>query len=324
MKKIALALGLCLLASLPLIGHSTAREDAASLTAEIKQVRDDADPEKIKTLAALRSREAMTGLVECYGVMASIYLRLEILRTLPTFDGVADAEQKALEKLMEVATSATEPELRDAAVEGLGQCKHLGKHFLELIVDSPAEDAVREHAMRCHIAMAADTDLVWYTKEFEFGTSKDKKKPKKGGKDEEPDLAVHPLARVREMALQQIAGKLEVAKLVETAKEKEKDASDLRKDGLRRIALKELSLRKGHDAATVAADVYKDSGEKSLNRILAAQILFEDQKAKIAAQFIDDADKVTTQLDLAYACADLIAKLEDASVDAKIVKLIGK
>ncbi|HUR27379.1 MAG TPA: VWA domain-containing protein, partial [Planctomycetota bacterium] len=78
------------------------------------------------------------------------------------------------------------------------------------------------------------------------------------------------------------------------------------------------------DAATVAADVYKDSGEKSLNRILAAQILFEDQKAKIAAQFIDDADKVTTPLDLAYACADMIADLKDAAVDAKVTKLIGK
>jgi HEAT repeat protein len=179
--------------------------------------------------------------------------------------------------------------------------------------------------MRCHVAMATEADHVWYVKEFEFGTGpKDKKKPKKAAKDEEPDLAVHPLPRVREMAFLQIASKLEVAKLVETAKDKEKDSSDLRKDGLRRIALKELSNRKGREAVTVAADVYKDSVEKSINRILAAEILFAEQKAKIAAQFIDDADKVTTPLDLAYACADMIAELKDPSLDSKITKVVGK
>lgn len=325
MTKFVLALSLFWLALLSPFSPSPAPQDAASLTAEIKASRDEADPEKIKQLAALRTREAMAGLVDAYGSMASIYMRLEILRTLSTFDGVADAEQPALQKLMDIATTASEPELRDGAVEALGQCKNLGKHFLELIVDSPSEDAVREHAMRAHVAMAAETDLPWYQKEFEFGTNnKADKKKKKAAKDEEPELAVHPLPRIRELALEQIVGKLEVSKLVETAKEKEKDPSDLRKDGLRRIALEELAKRKVREANTVAADVYKDTTEKSLNRILAAQILFAEQGAKLAPLFIDDSDKVTTPLDLAFACADMLVGLKDPAVDAKIAKLVGK
>ncbi len=325
MMKTLLALSLALLALFPHTSRSLAQQDAATLIAQIKQQRDEAEPEMVRALAALRSRDAMNGLIELYGLMSSIYMRLEILRTLPTFDGVADAEQPALQKLMDIATSATEPELRDGAVEALGQCKNLGKHFLELIVDSPSEDAVREHAMRAHVAMAVDVDQPWYKKEFELGTNpKGEKKKKKGGKEDEPELAIHVLARVRELALKQIAPKLDVAKLVEIAKEKEKDDADLRKDGLRRIALEELAHRKTKDAATVAADVYKDVTEKSLNRILAAQVLFEEQKAKVAPLFIEEADKSTTQLDLAFATADMIADLKDPATDAKVAKLVGK
>lgn len=325
MKKLVLALGLCLAALLSVASASLAPQDAATLTAEIKRARDEVEPEKIRQLAALGTRDAMTGLVESYDAMASIYMRLEILRTLPSFDGVADAAQPALQKLMDIATSASEPELRDAAVEALGQCKNLGKHFLQLIVDSTSEDAVREHAMRAHVAMAAESDHPWYQKQFEAGTTGKGDKKKKGAKEkEEAELAMHVLPRVRELALEQIAAKLEIPKLVEAAKDKEKDADDMRKDGIRRIALKELARRKAREAGTVAADVYKDTTEKSLNRIVAAEILFAAQGTKMAAQFIEDADKVTTQLDLAYATADMLAGLNDPAIDAKIVKLVAK
>jgi len=325
MKNFLLALGLALAALSLAPSHALLRQDAATLSAQIKQARDDADPEQIRQLAALKSREAMTGLLEAYEAMASIYMRLEILRTLPSFDGVADAEQPALQKLMDIATAAPEPELRDAAVEALGGCKHLGKHFLQLIVDSPSEDSVREHAMRAHVAMPADeADQPWYQKQYEAGTQGKADKKKKPGKDDEPELAVHVLPRVREMAMQQIASKLEVSKLVAAAKEKEKDPTDLRKDGIRRIALTELARRELRDAVTVATDVYKDTTEKSDNRIIAARVLFAEQGAKLAAQFIDDSDKVTTQLDLAYACADLLAELKDPATDAKLAKLVGK
>lgn len=324
MKTLVLSLGLVLAALLPAVSLPATRQDAAALTAQIKQSRDDVEPDKIRQLAALRTREAMSGLLESYDLMASIYMRLEILRSLPSFDGVADAQQPALQKLMDIATASPEPELRDGAVDALGTCKQLGKHFLELIVDSPSEDAVRERAMRAHVAMAAESDLPWYQKEFEAGTQNKADKKKKAAKDEEPQLAVHALPRLREMALQQIAPKLDVKELVAAAKEKERDPADLRKDGIRRIALTELSRRKAREAGTVAADVYKDTTEKSTNRIVAAQILFAEQGAKLAAQFIDDSDKVTTPLDLSYACADLLAELKDPATDAKLAKLVGK
>ena len=135
MTKIVFALSLCWLLTFAPIGHALTPQNAATLTAEIKAARDDVEPEKIRQLAALRTRDAMNGLLDAYGSMGSIYMRLEILRTLPTFDGVADAEQPALQKLMDIASTSPEPELRDGAVDALGQCKTLGKHFLQLIVD---------------------------------------------------------------------------------------------------------------------------------------------------------------------------------------------
>lgn len=327
LSSVLLALTVFAVATLPSRGLGLTQQDAAGLTAAIQKARDEAEPEMVRQLAALKSRDAAQGLIDCYGSMASIYMRLEILRTLPSFDGVADAEQPALQKLMDIATTAQEPELRDGAVEALGTCKNLGKHFLQLIVDSSSEDAVREKAMRAHVAMAAEADQPWYLKQFEFGQAAKSDKKKKPAKDkEEETLAIHPLPRVREMAFEQICGSahFDVAKLVETAKDKEKDPSDLRKDGLRRIALKELAKRKAREAGTVAADVYKDTTEKSLNRIVAAEILFAEQGAKIAPLFIDNADKVTTQLDLAFATADMLAGLKDPATDAKVVKLVGK
>jgi HEAT repeat protein len=44
----------------------------------------------------------------------------------------------------------------------------------------------------------------------------------------------------------------------------------------------------------------------------------------LAAKFIDDSDKTTTQLDLALACADMLAELKDSSTDTKLAKMVGK
>src|SRR5687768_8932829 len=178
MKKLALALGLVLASWL--LPHGFAGlvpQDVAALAAEIKQKRDDVEPEKIRQLAALRTREAAEALIEAYDGMASLYMRLEILRLFPTFDGVADAEQKALQKLTDIATGAPDSELRDAAIEALGQCKNLGKHFLQMIVESAAEDAVREHAMRAHVGLATEADQPWYQQQY--GAGEDSKADKK-------------------------------------------------------------------------------------------------------------------------------------------------
>ena len=180
----------------------TQDRDAASILAELKSKRDEADPVLLKELAELRSKAAADALLEAYDTMGSIYMRREVLRALATLDGVNDAQQSALQKLMDVATGAKERELRESAIDLLGDCPNLGKTFLAAIVESTAQDDVRERAMELHVARASDADKEWYRKLFEI-ESKDKKdkdkkkKKKKGDDDEEKELIQYRLASVR-------------------------------------------------------------------------------------------------------------------------------
>jgi HEAT repeat protein len=298
-------------------------EDVASLSAAIQKERDEVDPAKLKQLAELKTREAMQALLNAYDTFATLYMKLETLRSLASFDGVAEAQEPALKKLMDVATGASELELREGAVEALGTAPKMGKHFLQLIVESPAEDRIRERAMALHVKQATDADFDWYEKMFQL-VEQPKGKKKKPGKDDPPELQVHQLPKVREMALQVIGPKLEVKTLVETAEDKEKDAQDMRKDGTRRIALEELYRRKDKRAVELAKDVLKDTTEKSTNRIAAARILFAEQGSKLANQFAEDGRKAITPLDLAYAMADMLVEMKDAQTEAKLMKFLAK
>jgi hypothetical protein len=308
---------------------ASAAQDAGALVEEIKKNRDDADPAKLQELAALRTRAAVEGLIECYDMFNSVYMKLLTLRALPAFDGAAEAEQPALQKLADVATGAPEPELRQAAVNALGDCKTLGKHYLQLIVDSPAADDVRVRAFELHVASATPEDAPWYEKQFrtvESESPAERKAAKKSAKDAAaaPVRRVAVIPRLRELALQQIAGKMDAKELAQLATDKEKDATDLKKDGIRRIALSELGRRKDKQAVRVAEDVYKDQTERSENRIVAAKILAAEQGNKVAATFVEDGCKQLTPLDMAYTLADLVAAMKDDATNKKLVRLAGK
>src|SRR5439155_7441888 len=112
-------------------------------------------------LADLKTRRALDGLLEIYDSMKTIFMQREVVRALPAFDGVPDAEQPALQKLTDVATASSEPELREAALDALGRCPVHGKDFLRTIVVSPAEDAVREQALKLHVKLSSKDDIAW-------------------------------------------------------------------------------------------------------------------------------------------------------------------
>ncbi|HVS12131.1 MAG TPA: HEAT repeat domain-containing protein [Planctomycetota bacterium] len=302
-------------------------QDAAALIGELKEKRDEAGPEPVAQLAALRTREAMQGLVEAYERMASIYMRREIVRALARFDGVADAEQPALQKIADVATAAEERELRDAAIEALGSCKSLGKHFLQLIVESPADDVLRERAMELHVAMAAKPDMDWYQKLFDAPKEEGSQaKAARKKKDAEPEKKVVITSAIRELALDRLATTMDVAKLVDLAREKERDAGDVKKSGIRRIALLELASRGERKAKDVAEDVYKDVTELGGNRAAAAKVLAQIEGTKIASRFIEDGqgNEAVMPRELRYTLADLLAGMRDAATEKKLVRLVGK
>jgi len=299
-------------------------DEVSDLAEKIKRARDEADEEEIARLAEIGTRAAAEALVDVYGSMGSIYMRLEVLKKLPRFDGVAEAEQLALQKLMDIATESQEKELRDAALDGLGSCQKLGKSFLAMIVDSPAEDDIRERAMDLHVAMSTKDDHAWYRKIYErekaaeepVVTKRDKRK-KKDDEGAEPELKVHKLASLRRKAFEVIQSELSLDEIEKALKE----------PGwrLRLLAFQEYDRREPKKALALAEEVYSDlDGTHPELRIYAAKLLAADQGKKIADRFIEDGQKFMTPTQLRNALADLLADFHDKTVDGKLVKLVGK
>ena len=165
-ERIAVILGAALLGLLAPAGFAQEEmnepEGVAELVVTLKEKRDNADVALVKKLSNKKTRDAMEGLLEVYEVMQSIYMRRAVCQGLALYDKVNGAEQPALQKLMDVSVNAKERELREAAIELLGGCNNYGRAFLKMIVESTADDEIRQRAMQFHIARARTEDLVWY------------------------------------------------------------------------------------------------------------------------------------------------------------------
>lgn len=295
--------------------------DAATILAEIQSKRDEADPALFKELAEMRTKTAADALITAYDSMASIYMRREVLRSLATFDGVNEAEQTALQKLMDVATSAKERELRESSIDLLGDCQHLGKTFLATIVESTAQDDIRERAMELHVKRSDEADKEWYRKLFviESKDKKDKdkkKKKKKSDDDEDKELILYRLASVRAMAFEALAPSMNDVEIHEAA---EDDSS-----GIRRLALSEMERRGDKQLDHYLEEVFTSNIDNPQNRILAAEIIARKEGSKAAAGFFDIAEKAATPTSLRMALADLLVELNDDAVNKKIAKQVGK
>jgi len=294
---------------------------AVEIVDKLKRETDLADPALIQKLAGMRSREALEGLLEVYGVMNTTWMRREIVRALPQFDGVADAELPALQRLMDVATQASEPELRVAALDGLGQCRGQGKNFLALIVDSPADDSVRERAMENHVSLASADDKAWYTKLYE-PVEKPKEKPKerksrkdKKGEGEPEKKPVHSLNTIRFMAF----GAIKAGMSSEDLQKALHDAYPK----IRGAALEQLEVNGEKNMVELATDVFKGD-DNADNRVLAAQALARLEGTKVAPEFLKRAMNVDTPMALRRGLAELLAGFKDPMVNRQLVNEIGK
>jgi HEAT repeat protein len=299
--------------------------DEAEIVAELTEKRDDADPELFGQLAEMKSHAAAEGLVEGYDSMSSIFMRLQALEALVNLDGVAEAEQIALQKLMDVAVGSDERELRDVAIRSLGKCRSKGRAFLRMIIESAAEDDVRIDAMERHIAMSSEEDHEWYRELYEDDGKKDPgksggRKPKKrrGRKDEDApkELLVHKLGVNRELAFGAIVNEMAKSELV--------GAVEDRNAGIRRIALKRLGEKHASEAARHAEDVFGHLEERSANRIVAAEILLMANGASAARDFIKTAEAFITPMELRLALADLLLSLGDEKLNKTMAKRVGK
>jgi HEAT repeats/von Willebrand factor type A domain len=303
-------------------------DEALELVARIRAERDTADPDLIRRLADLRTREAMQGLVDVYKDLGSIYMRREVVRALATFDDVPEAWEPALEAVANVATNAVEPELREAAIAALGRSARNGKRFLRMIVESPADDGVREDAMAAHVRLASPEDKAWYRElyqpprlteeELREKKKEDKRKKvsKKRGEEVAEEVVVPTLGEVRRLAFDAIVGDLTV-----------EDLAAALHDGyppIRGVALLELERRKDGGLLERAQSMYADLQELPDNRAAAAGVIARAGGTKPADDFIDVGTRFITPDVLRNALADLLREMNDPDVDRKLLRKFGK
>lgn len=285
------------------------QDDLAAWIQQLHREADDAEPELVRKIAKVQSREAMEGLLAAYDKMASVYMRREIVKALSRYDEVKDAAQPALEKITNVAVSAKHPELRETAIEQLGRCNSFGQHFLRQIVDSRADDGVRVMAMEEHVKRAAASDDDWYR--YIWNPEKERRKDPDG-------FVIGELEQVREFAFGGLAPRLNDDELVDTIRE------DLNFK-IRRAALRELSRRKSAKAGEMAQWVFERVDVPGPNRAEAAQILADIEGPKVVKDFLKMAKKRdVTHDDLRNTMAEILVSMDDPDTNKLLAKLIGR
>ncbi|MCY2960338.1 MAG: HEAT repeat domain-containing protein [Planctomycetota bacterium] len=329
LAALALVLG-AVLTGVPAAQDAQGTADkTAELVAKIKADGDRTKEEVVSELGGLRTPRALEALLGAYDDFQTVFMKREVVRALRLFDGVAECEQKAMQRLMDEATASPEAELRAAAVESLGSCSVSGKHWLELIVKSPADDAVRERALKAHIGLATEADQAWYRqiwkpKKDEDGDDKQKpkvKKAKKGDKDKDEEEA-KPRAGVilnsmRLSAFEALVPKLTIDELVE-AVTREGYAK------IRKSALHELAERGDKKTLELAWAVVKNDGEQPENRVVAARIVAKIDGTKAAPDFIKRALRVDIPVELRRGLAEILTAFNDPAVNKDLLNELGK
>jgi len=322
-----MALGTPLLSSVA--GQDGKALGETELIAKIKGESDRAEPKLLDQLADMKTRAALDGLLEAYPAMSTIFMKREILRRLPRFDGLPESELPALQKLVDVATQSEESELRLAAVNALGECPSKGRDFLVMIVESRADDATRERALDRHIKLSDKSDRAWYKELWkpakEKVDPKAKKEPKKPdpkkkdpkGKDKEegPKKGVI-LNNMRAAAFDQIAAELTPEELIEGTKD--------RFHPIRISALNYLDSKGDKRAADIADGLLGRVDERPEVRVAAAKVVARALGNKVAEVFMKKATSIETPLELRRGLAELLIGMHDEQVDRQLINELGK
>ena len=328
MQQIILLALACPLLALPGAHAELRSADEAELVAELTKKTDQADPALFEQLADFKSRAAAEGLVEAYDSMASIFMRLEALKALGKLDGVSDGEQLALQKIMDVAVGSKERELRDGAIDALGKCRSKGRAFLRMIIESSAEDEVREDAMEAHTRLSTDEDHAWYRELYDRkagdsseGDGERKPKKRKRGRDDEEEepkeLKVHNLPVIRELAFGAIYKRFDLEQLY--------SATEDRNSAIRRMALEQVGEKDSSGRLqTLATETFERLEEFAPNRIVAARILMKMNGASVSKEFIKVGEAFITPMELRLALADMLVSLGDDKVNSSLGKKVGK
>lgn len=327
-----------------------ARDDASAAADLVRQIKDKGDrakPDQIQELANLRTRAAFDGLVAVFDAMQTTFMKREVVRTLSVFDGIADVGQAALQKLMDIATGSPEPALRESALMTLASCPGRGKDYLKLIVNSPAEDSVREQAIKLHVRMGSKDDFAWYRelykpkvvpktdkeREKEEKEAKEAKKKaekeakekernkKKDAKDDAADdpksKTVASLNSIRFTAFTAILSTLTIDEVLEATK---KDPYPK----ISRAALEELASRGDARTLEFADAVFKNDNNLPENRVVAARIMARIEGVKAAPEFLKRATTAQSPVELRRGLAEILVGFDDPKLNKELIDELGK
>jgi HEAT repeat protein len=342
-------LALCAAAG-PVVGQEAPATEA-ELISKIRSTGDTVDPQAVHDLAGFRTRSAMAALASFCDSFATVFMKREVVRALVAFDGVAEAEQPALQKLMDVATQSADVELRTAAIDSLGRCRTHGKDFLRLIIESAADDSLRELAMQAHVKLHDESDLDWYRqlckpatddgrKSGRKDTRKEQKKPdrkpdpKKPGKDDKEGTEGadtgkgRPLPDVRLCAFQALVGSMSVQELVQATgdpawKIRDQAFAELdRRQEPSLLALASQTLDKGVLFDSASGDLHLQ--ELTSVRCRCARIVARIQGVKGVDDMLKRGSSTATPKELRLVLAELVAGFHDEKTDRQLVAAITR
>ena len=304
-------------------GGSSASIPAPDLEADLAALRDAphlADGALVSRIAETYSPEALAGLIEVYHSGVAPYVQLLILRVLPRFDGRQALGKDAVELLANAAVGHAFDELRDQAFTGLSRAPEDGPAFLRLIVDSNADAASRERALRLHIELGARDPSAgaWYERIWEMGLGHDPATyvaPEPGPDGFVPSPPI-PLASLQPIAF--------TALVKDQAEGALRDVLRGRFATARRAALEELARRGVDDLDDLVERMFEDPYERTGNRIWAARRVLVLRGDKYAREVIDIATKKQTGPLLRDGLAGLLAASEGEATTKLLVKRFGK
>jgi HEAT repeat protein len=313
--------------------------DAQGLVDAILERKDSADPEWVRRLANLKTPEALEGLARFYDAVGSLYMRRIVVRSFALFDGEPATQPAALQKLTDIATLSIEAALRETALDELADCSG-GRAYLTAIVDSAADDAIRERALRRHVAEGSPEDVEWYLRIFRAGEErkgddkrdeKKKEEKQKDKRDKESDRkgdknagkaasSAAGEAPVYTRALQAIA----FEGLVRSRSSDElAEAIGSPLVSVRKLALEQLAARADPQALEQAERLYSKGSERPDVRLMAAEILLHERGVKFAEELYMDCRRGVVPLELVFGAADLLIGIDDPGLRGQVIKGLG-
>ena len=309
-------------AVVPLPAVAVQEDTVEALLEEIVTRGDSGEVDPIQKLANKKTPKALDALLEAYGKLNSVYMRRAVLQGVSLYDTVDGVEQRALQALADAATQSTDRELRLAAVDLIGRCRNFGRPFLRILVESHADDEVREEALRRHVGRATEDDMIWYRELYtgrRADADDDKPRRRRGkDKDAEPEEKPPPLLPVlREVAFEPLAGTMDPDELYRSA------TVDPDPD-IRVRAIQELDSRGEEKAEDLIEGLFESAQTKPEDRLFAAKSLLRDRGADFAADLIKEATRKAQSEAFALGIAELLDELDDEKTDAKILKKVGK